>query len=41
MAYNIRLEYICEDLYPFIKPLPARDKKIDSCPSIDYKPPLV
>ena len=28
-------------MYLFIKPLPVRDEQSDSCPSIDYKPPLV
>ena len=25
---NIHLIYMCGDLYPFIKPLPVRDKKV-------------
>ena len=40
-ASNIFLGYIYGELYQFIKPLPVRDKKSDSCHSIDYKPPLV
>ena len=27
MESNLRLEYICGELYPFIKPLPVRDKQ--------------
>ena len=28
-------------MYPFIKPLPVRDKQSDSFTSIDYETPLV
>ena len=28
-------------MYPFTKPLPFKDEQSDSCPSNDYKPPLV
>ena len=38
---NIRLEAMCGGMYPFMKPLPVRDKQSDSFPSIDYKAPLV
>ena len=38
---NIHLIYMCGDLYPFIKPLPVRDKKSESFLSNDYKTPLV
>ena len=38
---NIHIGYICGKLYPFIKLLQVRDKQSDSCPCIDYKPPLV
>ena len=37
-TYNICLEYICGQLYPFIKPLPVRDKQRESFLSIYYKP---
>ena len=36
---NIHLEYLCGELYPFIKPLPLRDKQSESFISIYYKPP--
>ena len=40
-ASNICNESIFGYLYPFIKPLPVRYEKSDSCTSIDYKPPLI
>ena len=40
-ASNPCLGSLCEELYPFIKPLPVRDKKSESFISIDYNPPLV
>ena len=39
-ASNICLEYICGELYPFIKNLLVRDEQTDSCTIIGYKPPL-
>ena len=39
-ASNIHLECLCGELYPFIKPIPVRDKQSESFLSIDYKLPL-
>ena len=41
MEYNLLLEYLCGDMFPFTKTLPARDKKSESFISIYHKPPLV
>ena len=38
---NLSLEYICRDIYLFIKPLQVRDKQSESFISIDYKPPIL